>query len=333
MNLDPLFDSVRADMEAWEPWLVLADALDELGDVRAEMIRLTHELATWVGPATHRRQQERQARLHALQEAHEHDWLEGLTVPRRARLHWFCGFVVGLAYRWNAHVLALGEALLQHPTGKLLFALAPECVSLKTVMGPAEASQLFEAPWFARISWLSLRTQPMGARVAQSLVASPYTRGLSALRWGRGLDDASLALLAEAPWPELRALDLRSGQAATPAGWARLGAGMVQQLERLSASFVQLDDQGLAGLLAHRPASLAYLDLAHNTLTRRGMATLAHAGLRSLRQLGLYGNAEVPALAPLRRGLPGSCKIRWKHQHGGWWGWEDWPVPAFVPAW
>src|SRR5689334_22204686 len=108
--------SAWASPDDWEGWLVYADRLLDRGDERGQLILWEHRLAT---AALYT--EDRQAllgQIEALVDRHQGRWLAGWSPPRRARLRWRRGALVGVELPWNRGTPEVLARLAAHPASE-----------------------------------------------------------------------------------------------------------------------------------------------------------------------------------------------------------------------
>jgi uncharacterized protein (TIGR02996 family) len=112
--------ALRRSPEDRETWRVYGDWLLEQGDARGELVGLQQKLEEALSSEERRALR---AQIDGLMREHQERWLSGLRIPERARLQWYCGFIVGVSLPWNEGTLGDFEALRAHPTARLLAGL------------------------------------------------------------------------------------------------------------------------------------------------------------------------------------------------------------------
>ncbi|HEX2686159.1 MAG TPA: hypothetical protein VHN14_06055 [Kofleriaceae bacterium] len=143
----------------------------------------------------------------------------------------------------------------------------------------------------SRAQWPSLRRLDLQDTLSDPLVliaAAPVLRGLRRLEIGScDLDDACAAVLASIEMPELAHLDLSYNQL-TDKGIAQLAASTWPRLKYLDVSVNPIGDRGVAAL-TRMPwwNTLETIKLVRVELTDAGLATLAQAAPRNVRELSV----------------------------------------------
>lgn len=292
-----ILDTLRREPRDDASWQVLADALAERADVRAEVIRLERRRDV-AGPP------ERDAlalALTKLTKKHQRSWQRGLptgvTVAR-----WSRGFVDTIAVRADERApellaSALGSEACVLTTGLQLLKLRK-----KRASGDDGDDDDFdededddfddddEAPVIG-ISWLAsvdltpitaldlsyLNVQGPGAEVVASHPVLPQLRQLD-LRYA-GLDGDALAALLARPLPKLERLWLQGNELGSKGG-AALAAATLPALRELDLRYARLGDEGAEQLSkASALTQLSALRLYREDLGTRGAAQLASSSL------------------------------------------------------
>ncbi|MEN0062147.1 MAG: hypothetical protein AAGA48_08330 [Myxococcota bacterium] len=210
-----------------EDWLVFADALQESGDQRGELIDLERRFAETGNRAfDHQRALLAQA-LH----------LQGGAIPEPfigpgnpLRPHGFISSV-----RLKPGDLATLAKVVAHPDARLLSVLHLEPDPPRL---PELANALAIHPEFAQLRGLAI-TSTLDAKAMADLLAIPHLGGLTALTLA--VDEASLAALVRGPWRPRRAV----------LSWT---PSMDAQVFTEAPAFAQLEELVLRGPLSDKAA-------------------------------------------------------------------------------
>ena len=215
-----LLRSIAHNPDDAEPRLVLADFLEEAGEVdRAEFIRLQVEQMPFRQGQVRWDIQEWTLREQELLDQHEKEWLAGLPEG----LEWFFwgglveGVVVGSVADWQQAVGVVdvrrvvwqgGESLfLEH--AQLLAGLV--ALDLKyNDLGSAGAEALAKSPHLTNLRELNLSSNGIGEAGAKALAQSPHLTNLRELDLtANGIREAGARALAKSPHlTNLRVLNL-----------------------------------------------------------------------------------------------------------------------------
>jgi uncharacterized protein (TIGR02996 family) len=286
-----VFEALRRDPGDDAGWQVLADALGEIGDERAEVIRLERQL---VGAPP----EEREALTSALAKLDKQrkTWARGLPAGVGVA-RWSRGFVaaisvpatpdapglIGRAFSAEVCVLTTGLRLVsaakaEDPEGEGNDEddeYAEDCDE------DGDELPIVDVAWLAgadlgRVTTLSLaylNVGPQGAEVLSDHAVLGQLRELD-LR-GAGLDGEALARLLARPLPRLERLSLQ-GNELGPRGGAAISSAALPALCELDLRYTGLGDEGVESLL-QAPAlpRLTALRLYRRDLGERGAAALA----------------------------------------------------------
>jgi uncharacterized protein (TIGR02996 family) len=219
---DALLAAILAEPDEDTPRLAYADWLDEVGDevgqARAELIRVQIELARMPPGVRNLNLEAREKRLLAI---HYKDWLAPLQAegePLRG------GEAHGLFRRGFVEVVWM-PATWFVTRAEVLFGRVPVRELRVTHAAIEELAAVVASAYFPRLNALDMCNRGLGDRVARVLTQRPAVAGLSRLSLrGCGLTDAAAYRLADADfdWP-LAELDV-THNAISAAGLAVLRA-------------------------------------------------------------------------------------------------------------
>jgi uncharacterized protein (TIGR02996 family) len=171
----PELDGLRRDLHArpdsWEGWLVLADWLTDQGDVRGDLTRLEHRLAT--KPLSEEERARLGKEIAELVAKHRSQWLDGWSCPEATELQWRHGFVWGVRFRDRAGSIEALKALVAHPSGYLLSELSLE----RTGFDDEDVQELVHSGVLRTLRLLNLRNCGLTREATEQLVRSASLRG------------------------------------------------------------------------------------------------------------------------------------------------------------
>jgi uncharacterized protein (TIGR02996 family) len=334
-ELASLLAAARLEIEDDAPRLVLADWLEEHGDVkRAEWVRLSvraSALRQW-NPV----RRKLLTRLEKREVAHAEEWFGLLQAANGViRVNHAAGMVYLELLRCRAlthlsslmlgacresdgipplaetpHLKQLSHLVLSHAritANGLRRVIEAGVVPALTRLGVGTnllewtgVRALAESGWMGRLTSLDLTDNQLGVQAAP-LCAGPRLRDLSLARNGFG--DRGVAALPFAGLASVRALDLSFNDVG-PDGVAALAAAELPALTDLNLEGNVIDDAGLVPLLRPPVSSqLRFLQLSHNRITDVGAQSLLRSPLvERLHRLTLFNNGLSPAMAQkLRR--------------------------------
>lgn len=291
---EEFLEHIRRQPEDDEIRLIFADWLEEIGDERAELIRVQCECARREASLNgeNRDAAERYRRLKAHEAELVRLWrqecLEELSSLGVKDVRFSRGFVErmhleGADFLPRTRNLvewapALGGVLWQRiprqsadPISRFL--ASPACAALTTLnlmrnnLGSAGLGALADSPRLAQIRSLSLRENPVGGQGMQELTKSPHLSGLN--RW-----------------------DLTETQVSIVDARALARASSLHQLEELLLNHNQIGDAGLRALAnSEKLRGLKRLEIADNLIAREGLRALADSAyLTDLAALDLSAN-------------------------------------------
>jgi uncharacterized protein (TIGR02996 family) len=248
--MDPLLRREIDSPDDLDARVVYADALEEAGDARGELIHVQVKLAQ-----TELSEDERASlgeREKKLLKKHRTKWLAPFKpyVLKCALTRGFVESIVTDGVRFLAGAAFLTDATpLVHAT---ITGLTPQLVE-----------RLVEKAELARLRSLDLGLNRLGPEDAARLAACPHLRGLRVLGLAdNALGPAGASALAGAPWPKLASLAL-DGNALGDAGAAALAAGSWPKLRTLTLARNEIGPAGARALKAGK-LRLRSLDLRLN---------------------------------------------------------------------
>lgn len=317
-SIEALEAHLRTDPDDEEAWLVYGDWLSEQGDVRGQLVALRHRLTSGEPGDEERRSIE--AKMGALHEAHEAEWLGGWVPPSTARLQWRCGFVHGIRLRQRTE---LPEALIRlraAPAGRLLGKLGLDGSRLgasgaEAMLGPDAGASVF-----GTLVEVDLSSNGLGDRGAKILARAARSGAFRSL--------AALSLYCNAMGPDAaRALaeaELLSSVSALDLSYNALGGEGAEALAESLAGDSSLSALGLWGCVLGDAGAMALaraddlgplrsLTLCDNAIGDAGAIALAgSSALRGLQLLDLSDNPIGPrgAGALAQAGADVGCTIR-----------------------
>lgn len=291
---DEFLNQIRQHPDDVDLRLIFADWLEELGDERAELIRVQCEIARWeasrsVSPGE---PTERLLQLKAHEEELARQWrqvcLEELSPLGVRDMRFVRGFIErihleGAEFLSRTKSIAdwapairgvLWQKLPRQSAQPLTRFLSSPVFSSVTALNLMRNNiagggigALANSPGLSGINSLSLRENPIGGQGMQELMNSPHLSGLT--RWD--LTDTQLSLV-----------DARN--------LAR--AGSLNRLEELLLNHNEIGDAGLRAIAnAERFKTLRKLALAENQIAQEGLRALADSAyLTDLQVLDLSGN-------------------------------------------
>lgn len=288
---EEFFRQIRLHPEDDNIRLIFADWLEEIGDERAEFIRVQCECARWESsPDAERRERYLQLKSHEveLSSLWRESCLEELSSLGVKDVRFARGFVERMHLEGDEFLPrtknlvewapALRGVLWQKMPRQSAspiqrFLASPVCAALTTLnlmrnnLGAAGVEALASSPRLANIQSLSLRENPIGGQGMQELMNSSHLSGLT--RW-----------------------DLTETQLSISDARALARANTLHQLEELLVSHNQIGDAGLRALAnTGRLKTLKRLEIADNLIAVEGIRALADsAHLTDLQVLDLSGN-------------------------------------------
>ncbi len=311
-----LIRELQASPDDERLWLVFADALLERGDVRGELITLSHRLE-------HESLSIEQIdairwRIEEIEQANRWVWQQEIAGLPPATARWKAGFVVGIRLDWTPAARDALAAWLDHPAGALVRGL--EFVN-ESELGNGGATRLAHWSELEHLTDLGLRRTALGSSGASRLAASPHlagvtrldlrgnhvqAEGLRAIAESREtlvhldvgynlLRESAGAVLGRANLEALASLDLSHNRIGTDGVRLLAASDSLRGLRALELGMNQVDDDG-ARALAHANwwGQLETLTLSHNQLGDKGVAALASVAAPSLRMLRLKCNDIGP---------------------------------------
>jgi uncharacterized protein (TIGR02996 family) len=325
-ELASLLAAARLEIEDDAPRLVLADWLEEHGDVkRAEWVRLSvraSALRQW-NPV----RRKLLTRLEKREVAHAEEWF-GLLQAANGVIR--VNHAAGMVYlELMPQALNGLDELLNSPEGAWVdglrcwdgwsgadFARLLRCRALthlsSLMLGACRESDgippLAETPHLKQLSHLVLSHARITANGLRRVIEAGVVPALTRLGVGTNLLEwTGVRALAESGWMgRLTSLDLTDNQLGVQA--APLCAG--PRLRDLSLARNGFGDRGVAALPFAGLASVRALDLSFNDVGADGVAALAAAELPALTDLNLEGNViDDAGLVPLLR-PPVSSQLR-----------------------
>jgi uncharacterized protein (TIGR02996 family) len=268
------------------PRLIYADALEDRGDPRGELIRLQCQLdrleqGDSQGPALRQR-------AHALLRQHRGSWLGFLGEGSDTCWRFRRGFL---------DEVCLEAAVFLHRAGEL-FRLAPLLRHLRLWGARRCLSDLAASPHLAQLSTLDLTANKIGDEGVKALVASPHLAQLTTLLLARNEigQDGGQWLASSPHLARLSTLDLTSNTIGATGAQALAASPHLTQLTTLRLVLNRIGAAG-AQALASSPylVRLSTLDLDSNEIGDEGAGALAASPpLARLATLVLAGN-EITA--------------------------------------
>jgi uncharacterized protein (TIGR02996 family) len=312
-----LLRSIAQNPDDAEPRLVLADFLEEAGEVdRAEFIRLQVEQMPFRQGQVRWDIQEWTLREQELLDQHEKEWLAGLPEG----LEWFFwgglveGVEVGSVADWQQAVGVVdvrrvvwrrrGSLFLEHAqllaglvaldlkynelgdAGAEALAKSPHLTNLRKLVlycngiGEAGAVALAQSPHLTNLRVLNLEFNGIGDAGAEALAKSPHLTNLRVLNLEfNGIGDAGAEALAKSPHlTNLRELNLRDNRIGKAGAEALAQSPHLTNLRELDLSYNGIGDAG-AEALAQSPhlTNLRVLNLEYNRIGDEGAAALKNS--------------------------------------------------------
>lgn len=297
----PFVQEVRANPHDDAPRLILADYLEEAGDLRGELIRVQVELSHL--PPGDPARRELELRESELLAENAEEWLASLRELGAEGVSARC-FQRGLIER----VRISAKAFLEHGVELCRQAPALYCLELRTRGDLSALSRVCASPMPAQVTALDLSANKLAAADLLLMAASGWPSQIESLTLAfNQLDDAAMAAFGQ--WPVLTDLDLsvnRIGPAGIDALVRRPAA------PRLTSLILSVNPVGDAGLTQLSQSILAgqirHLDLARTGISAAGVYRTASSPLwQGIERLILRGNSlaelferamEVLASAP-----------------------------------